>query len=218
MSLREVYLARATGEYHQQMRSQKDHDGVRAYLTDHGINEWEIVAKYQIGYVAEPLPGDESFRGRLAIPYLMPKGTASIKFRRIGEHGAKYLYHPGQKHRLYNVRAYHEAEHVIGITEGEIDAIVATERLGIPTVGVPGSKGWSQNGSIWRPVFKDFRRVWVFADGDDAGTGFASEVAESIGDRARIVQCDPTMDVASQVAQGDIDKLRRLTLDYGEEN
>jgi DNA primase len=210
LSSRSEYLAQASAAYHEQMRDQRDHVGVKAYLTDHDIYEWPIVAKYRLGYVADPLPGDDMFVGRLVIPYIRRDGVVSIKFRRIGDEGAKYLYHPGQKHRLYNPEAAHVAQHSIGITEGEVDAIVATERLGLPTVGVPGSKGWAQNSGIWTPIFKDFKRVIVFADGDDAGYDFASEVAESIGQRARIAKCDQAMDVASQVATGDVDRLKYL--------
>lgn len=179
-------------------------------MEDHGINDFRTVEKYRLGYVADPLPGDEGFHGRIAIPYLSKTGVVNIKFRRIGEQGPKYLYHPGQKHRLYNTNVYHTAEHTIGLCEGEIDAIVATERLRVPTMGIPGSKAWQGNASSWRPIFKDFRRVFVFADGDDAGSNLASEVAESLGFRARVVQCDPGFDVASTVTKGDLDRLQQL--------
>lgn len=192
------------------MRNVNGSGGVRAYLTEHGIGEYAIASKYRLGYVAEPLQGDQYYAGRLAIPYLSRSGPVSIKFRRLGDHGAKFLYHAGQKHRLYNTTVYHEADSTIGICEGEIDAIVATERLGIPTLGIPGAKAWQEKANIWRPIFKDFRRVWVFADGDDAGMGLASDVAESLGWRARIVQCDPGEDVSSTVASGRADSLRKL--------
>lgn len=146
----------------------------------------------------------------LAIPYLSRAGTVAIKFRRLGDTGPKYGQHHGQKNRLYNAPAYFQAGESIGLCEGEIDAIVATERLDIPTMGIPGADSWSKMSAVWGPVFKDFRTVFVFADGDDPGKRLAGDVAESLGWRARIVTCDPEEDVASMVAAGNKDKLRGL--------
>lgn len=209
MSSRKAYLEQATRTYAEQLKSQKGNVGLRAYLTERGIGEYEIARKYRLGYVETPLQGDEHFRGRLAIPYLTRSGPASIKFRRLGHHGAKYLYHPGQKVRLYNSEVANEADGVIGLCEGEIDAIVATERLGVPTMGVPGVEVWERMARVWSPIFKDFTRVWVFVDGDDAGKRLANDVAESLGWRARVVQCDSGEDLGSTVASGNGDALRK---------
>jgi DNA primase len=46
-------------------------------------------------------------------------------------------------------------------------------------------------------LFRDFTRVFIFADGDDPGRDFALSVADKIGWRARIVQCPDGEDVAS---------------------
>jgi DNA primase len=195
------------------MRDPNVSAGAIAYLTEHGIGEYAIASKYRLGYVAEPLPGDERFLGTLAIPYLSRTGPVAIKFRRLGDSGPKYGQHNGQKSRLYNAPAYFDADQTIGICEGEIDAIVATERLGIPTMGIPGVDTWSKMASVWGPVFKDFRRVLVFADGDEPGKRLAGDVAESLGWRARIVQCDAGEDVASTVAAGNAEVLRKLTME-----
>jgi DNA primase len=189
------------------MRSDLAQSGVLAYLTSHAINDKSIVAKYELGYVAEPLPGDEMYHGRLAVPYLSRNGVVSIKFRRLGETGTKYLYHKGQRPRLFNTIAYFEADDTLGLCEGEIDAIVATERLGVPTIGIPGVDTWMEQADSWKPIFKDFRTVLMFADGDDAGHNLADAVSESIGTRLRVVACTPGQDVASTVASGDFDHL-----------
>ena len=202
---------RATETYEKQIRRRSVSAGAQAYLTEHGIGEYAVARKYRLGYVAEPLQGDKSFAGRLAIPYLSKSGPVSIKFRRLGDSGAKFLYHTGQKHRLYNSAAYYDADTTIGICEGEIDAIVATERLGVPTMGIPGAGAWQEKADIWSPVFKDFRRVWIFADGDEPGTNLANDIASSLGWRARIVQCAAGEDVGSMVAAGRADELRKLT-------
>lgn len=181
-------------------------------MASHAITDWATVEKYQLGYVASPLKGDERFQGRLAIPYLTPTGTAAMKFRRLeGEGGRKYDQHHGQKPRLFNTWVCATADHTIGICEGEIDAIVATEKLGIPTLGVAGSDGWNEKTSeIWTPIFKDYRLVLVFTDGDDAGRKLGDAVGQSLGHRARIIACDPGEDVASMVVAGKASQLCQL--------
>jgi hypothetical protein len=161
--------------------------------------DFAIAGKYQLGFVSRPLPGDERFQGMLAIPYLTPAGARGLKFRSLSAGGGKYAKHSGEKNRLYNAPAYFVAGNVIGLSEGEMDAIAATEHLGVPTLGVPGVEGWKKP---WRQVFLDFSQVWVFGDGDTPGRDFASEMCEAIGDRARIVQCPDHEDVSSMVAAG----------------
>jgi hypothetical protein len=140
---RKRYLDKASKEYASQLtelRPGNDPSGGISYLSSHSIN-FTIASKYQLGYVGKPLPGDERFAGRLAIPYITPAGVVSIKFRSLSAGGAKYIYHSGQKNHLYNTKAYFDAGIAIGISEGEMDAISATEHLGLPTLGVPGVEG-----------------------------------------------------------------------------
>ena len=205
-----MYLEQATKAYHEQIRSPSGLSGARTYLDNHAIADAAIIDKYQLGYVAEPLKGDERFKGMLAIPYLGPTGTIAMKFRRLQGDGGKYAKHAGDRNRLFNVGAYFAADHVIGLCEGEIDAIVASERVGIPTMGIPGVDSWQARSEIWRPIFKDFRLVVMFTDGDDAGAGLGDAVAESLGRRVRIIPCDPGEDVASTVKAGHAASLRLL--------
>lgn len=208
MSGRGPYLALAKETYAEQIMSQSGVDGSRAYLTDHGIAERRIVEKYGLGFVAEPLPGDERFEGMLAIPYLHGDTVVAIKYRNLSGHGPKYAQHHGQKPRLYNADAFFLADHVIGIAEGEPDSVAASERLGVPSFGCPGVDVWGKMSTVWRPIFKDFQHVMIFADGDEAGKGFAAQVAEDIGWRARIVQCPDGEDVGSMCAAGRTEELR----------
>ena len=63
------------------------HGGAIGYLRDHAIDQ-AIAIKYELGFVAEPLPGDERFQGMLSIPYLTPAGVQAIKFRSLNASGA----------------------------------------------------------------------------------------------------------------------------------
>lgn len=182
-------------------------------MTEHAIGEWRIAERYQLGYVAEALPGDERFTGMLSIPYLVtsggPPAVAAMKYRNLTGKGPKYNAPHGQKPRLYNTGAFFAADSIVGVAEGEIDAIVATERLGVPTFGVPGVETFSKMADIWAPIFKDFLHVIIFGDGDEAGKRLADTVAEAVGWRARVVMCPDGEDVASMVHAGRADEVRQ---------
>lgn len=205
-------MEQAAQEYHHQLATKvspgNDPSGAIGYLCEHSI-DFAIAAEYQLGYVAEPIMGDQRFTGMLAVPYLSKNGVTAIKFRALGDRrGSKYTQHNGQKHRLYNTPAFFAAGSTIGITEGELDAIVATERLGLPSVGVPGTQHWDSR--LWKPLFSDYSTVVILADGDEPGKEFASKLAEDLGWRALIAQCPEGEDVSSMAAHGRTAELREL--------
>jgi hypothetical protein len=207
---------------------------VTGYLRSHAVypapgdDAYRLVRNYRLGYVGRPLQGDEAYTGALAIPYLTPTGVASIKFRMLGNgDGAKCLHHTGQKPRLYNTLAYFAADDVIGITEGEIDALIATELLGLPSVGIPGAEMWKgENADMWGPVFRDFQRVIVLADGDaiNPATGLrpgrelAKRIVETLGWRVTVVECPEGEDVSSMAAVGRLEELRQRCWPIGEDD
>lgn len=183
-----------------------DPNGVIDYFRSHAVT-FEQARQYRIGYVSEPVRGDERFTGRIAIPYLTNAGVVGINYRGLGDTTPKYLRPHGQRSRPFNTHAYFAATDTLGVAEGEIDAIVATEHLGIPTLGVPGATNFDD---LWLPLFKDFQRVLIWQDGDDAGKSFAETLAEKIGWRARIVRCHDGEDVSSMVAKGNASALIQL--------
>jgi len=214
----ERYLERASQRYHRALLNPEDPGellGVKDYLTEHAIFSAAIIAAYRLGAVVRPMPGDERFAGMMAIPYLTRNGVKALKFRNLGGH-PKYAQRTGQSVRLYNTAAYFAADGVIGIAEGEVDAIVATERLGIPTIGVPGAEMWKAHRDIWLPAFRNFQRVLMFTDGDAInektglrpGEELGKAVAESLGWRVRIIDCPEGEDVSSMVAAGRGDELK----------
>jgi DNA primase len=198
MSGPKEYLEIASREYHSQLMNLPEAHGVIDYLRNHGIGTRKIAERYKLGYVGTPLRNDDRFAGGLVIPYLTRAGVRAIKVRMF-DGDIKFNQPHGQQPRLYNPAAYFSARDQIGICEGEIDAITATECLQIPSLGIPGAEIWRGKVSIWLPLFKDFRSVLIFADGDDAGKRMAYTVSESIGWRARIIQCPDGEDVSSMV-------------------
>lgn len=161
------------------------------YLQARGI-DLAGAREFRLGSVSEPDPGHESGRGRLSIPYLTPTGVVAVKFRCVAEHDcrdtghAKYMAPTGQPVRLYNVAAFAADSDCIGITEGELDALVLSRYCDIPATGVPGAGNW-RNHKHWPRLFTGFRHVLVFRDPDDAGEELAGRICESLS-QARVVE------------------------------
>jgi hypothetical protein len=225
LNSRERYLDKASRMYHTQLKKDlRTNPGNLAgsYLYNHGLDVKDnhvktIVSKYQLGLVTDPINIDDArFEGWLAIPYITKAGIKGIRFRTLDPNAKpKYGQHAGQKGRLYNTNAYFDAGNDIGLAEGEIDAIVATEMLGIPTLGIAGSEMWVAHRKIWAPGFKNFSTVFVFTDGDPVnpltgvkpGEELGKAVQESLGFKAKIIPSPEGFDVSSMVADGRSEEL-----------
>ena len=176
--------------------------GVMSYLDEHNLDFDFIIPKYQIGYVRNPLPGDEEFAGGICYPYITRSGIISMKYRLFGQ-GMKFHQPDGQEPRPYNADAYFSGLNYIGLAEGEVDAINATEFLGVPTLGLPGADSWLGKRDIWGPLIKDnFRLVFVFGDGDDAGDKMNKALAKDLKGRVRKVKLPDGYDICRMVHEG----------------
>ncbi len=205
------FLRAATERYHASLPGSLA-DG---YLRTRGLFPANPkVVPFRLGYVGDPLPGHEQYRGMLAIPYIrwsQPLGwsVVKIRFRKLHmreDEGGKYLDVAGFKPRLYNTVALLGDSLKIAITEGEIDAVTAT-LCGIPTVGVPGAQAWKPH---FREPFLGYRDVYILADGDEAGLNFANTVAATLFN-AKVIPMPPGEDVNSLVVgQGKQALLSRL--------
>lgn len=205
--------------YAKQLESRIDLPGPLSYLADHGITDREVMSRYALGCVIDPLPGDERFRGCLSIPYLGRRDVVSIKYRCVlhkdchaegGEGHAKYGKYKDDKAKLYNTAAFFLAGDVIGICEGEVDAVQATEVLGIPTVGIPGATQWQAYSKIWLLALKEYDRIVVFADGDDKGLAAARTITADLGNRYTLVKCFDGEDVSSMIVKGHTERLKAM--------
>jgi DNA primase len=169
------------------------------------------VDKFRLGFVGDPLPGHEMFKGFLAIPYLRKSqnedwSVVSIRFRCVYDHDhkghGKYMTVAGDRPRLYNTLALLRESPTVAVCEGELDAITA-QLCGIPAVGVPGAQAWQ---SHFREPFLGYREVLVLCDGDDAGMAFGHTVAATLPN-AKIIPMPPGEDVNSLVATKGMDAL-----------
>jgi hypothetical protein len=200
-----------------------------SYLRAHGIKDMDgkrIVEKYKLGMVNPASVDDEKYTGRLAIPYLTQAGIVAIKYRCVEDHDcksvkyhAKYDQPEGQDTWIFNPQAFFDADDIIGVAEGEIDAIVATEFIGVPTIGIPGVDVWKANRKAWRRTLDDYETVLIFVDGDvprtepdgrvvQPGLDMALAISHDVKGRGRLVRCNQGEDVASMVASGKLGELR----------
>lgn len=214
-------LADALHDYEMQLA---DSPECLEYLAARGIEidpdlPWEIGNPNRLGYIGDPHPGHEDMKGRLVIGYYLPRGgPAGAKYRCVRDHGAesckdhshsKYLSEPGMGQRLYftwdeGQPAHHIGADTIAVSEGELDAVVLSQVVGIPAVAIPGVKGWQD---YFRYVLEGFSRVLVFGDGDDPGRGFAEKLTALIPD-SRAVPMQDGYDVTSFVLEHGVDALK----------
>jgi DNA primase len=167
------------------------------YLEKRGIGE-DLAKLNGLGVVVDPLQGHEKFRNRLAIPYLTRSGPVNMKFRCMMDHNCKeitghnkYLSYDGLKGNLFGVMAYEDAGNFMCITEGELDTLIL-QSIGLPSMGVPGATHWQGH---WNEVFRDFSRVYIFSDGDEAGQNFAGKVLVNMPETAVNIPMPHGMDV-----------------------
>jgi DNA primase len=166
---------------------------VEDYLEGRGLS-LDFADDNLLGYVDDPLPGQEQFRGRLSIPYITRAGCVNLKFRTLEEDdGPKYLNLSGFETNLYHVESFFAAKDFICVTEGEIDALSLLS-AGIPAVGVPGVKAWKP---FYRRCFEDFPIIYGFCDGDEPGRDFGQFLAREI--KARPILMPQGEDVNSML-------------------
>lgn len=179
------------------------------YLKSRGFTE-DVAAQWRLGLVTSPLVGHESYRGRLAIPYLTPAGPVNLRFRCLKDHVhkdegcPKYLSSDGAENNLFNVLDLSRPGDAICVTEGELDAITLS-MCGFPAVGVPGVQGWQKH---FGRCLDDFSKIYVLGDGDDAGKGLNKKLINDV--RAIPVRMPKGHDVNSLYLEGGQDALRKL--------
>ena len=189
-TLQKELLGKATEKYGANIYRAED------YLKNRGI-PMEIARLAQLGVVEEAEVGHEAYKGRLSIPYITKTGVVDLRFRAL--HPAiepKYMGLTGAETRMYNVLDIEKATNFIGVCEGELDTITMSMCIGIPCIGVPGANSWKKH---YTRLLADFERVFVFADGDQAGTEFARSLARELP--VTIVQLPDSHDVNSMFVQ-----------------
>ena len=163
-------LEEHTTEYQSQLSGSPG----ESHLLERGVTP-EAIQHFRLGYVGEPAQGDDYYRGRISIPYTTVTGVVSIRFRSLEvDPEKKYLTVQGESARPYNVDCLKKAKLLI-LTEGEIDTIICWQ-MGLASLGIPGADAWNP---LWARFLR-FRKVVMFADGDDAGKRCAATVKKDV--------------------------------------
>ena len=173
------------------------------YLRSRGIT-METARLARFGVVVEPEIGHEQFINRLSIPYITKTGVVDLRFRSLNPAvEPKYMGMTGAETKMYNVLDIDRAGDWIGVCEGELDTITLSVCVGIPCVGVPGANSWKKH---YTRLLADFERVFVFADGDQAGKEFANSLARELP--VTVVQLPDGEDVNSAYVKFGADYIR----------
>ena len=172
-------MTEAATYYHSQIAT----SGWLGWLYNRGIS-WEAIVANQLGYVGQPMAGDERYAGALVFPYFNALRTDVMlcRYRHPDGHKPKYESPSGGSALLYGPE--HTEDHTVCVTEGELDAIVLRQ-LGFAAVGVPGASAFQPE---WRFLFRDCERVLVCFDGDDAGAKGASKIARVLNEVGPVVR------------------------------
>lgn len=208
---RKLWLQNAVSTFHAALPESLAEEFLAGRGLHDGGDITEQVNKYRLGFVPDHSPGFEQYAGRLAIPYLRrhPRHgwfCIGMKFRRLTDgvdYPPKYEGLPGERTRLYNTQALNAPAEVVGVCEGELDAVTAS-LCGIPTVGVPGVQNWKPH---YRPSFEGYKHVLVFTDGDAPGREFAAKITGLIPN-AIAVDCGDGQDVNSLFQSGGVEAVR----------
>lgn len=188
---------------------------VRPYLKERGLTD-DVIERWQLGCVLDPLPGHEKYRRWLSIPYITRAGVLEMKFRCVEDHDCeenghkKYLCETGSKTFLFGAMSFWVDSPFICVTEGELDA-VACDVAGLPAIGVSGTAKWQKH---WQYCFEGYEEVIVLADGDKAGEKLASNVSNHVH-TARVLTFPAGGDVNAYLVEHGADALRRKVLGDG---
>lgn len=188
-------------------------DEAMPYLERRGISR-QCALSRGLGFVRDPVVGHQSFKGRLAIPYVTQAGVVNMTFRCIRDHDCKmqpnhhkYLKPKGLEALPYGVFDIFKETLDIGLVEGEIDTIIMSELVGFPCIGIPGAEHWKP---WWTDVLKDFRRVFVFMDGDKAGQDLGDRVQKELGMAAVLISYEDGEDTNSTYLKYGADHIKGL--------
>ena len=87
-----------------------------------------------------------------------------------------YDHRPDEPYCAWQVESAHMSSKMLGITEGEINAL-SLHMMGLPAIATAGAQGWR---SAWASRLIGLDRVLLFADGDKAGQEWAQRITDDL--------------------------------------
>jgi len=181
-------MQQVTGYYQERVKAVPV---ARAYLAGRGLDQDELMARYQLGFSDRTLglrlpdanrktgellrtrltrlgvwrkSGHEHFNGCITVPLFQAGKIVGYYGRRIERGAVQHLYPPGPHLGLFNASAFDQEE--IILCEAVIDALTFCAN-GITNVScIYGTEGWTEEHTA---AMKNVRRVRLAYDADDAG-------------------------------------------------
>ena len=129
------------------------------YVLGRGINK-ESISRFKLGFF------QNSGKKWLTIPHFQSKNLVNIKFRSLPPAEKTFKRIPGCKSILFNIDSLNGYEQVF-ICEGEIDTIYLIQE-GIENA-IGATTGSGSFNPEWVDQLKDFKKIYIVYDGDDAG-------------------------------------------------
>jgi DNA primase len=191
-------LSQVVAYYHQRL---KETPTARAYLASRGLDNDELLDRFQIGFADRTLglrlpnknraegerlrsrliqlglwreSGHEHFNGCIVIPFHDQAGKIVSFYGRRAQRGdLKHLYLPGPHRGLFNPACFQEQE--IILCEAVLDALTFWANGFKNVTCLYGTEGFTDE--LWEAVRKA-RRVHIAYDADDAGDRAAQRDAE----------------------------------------
>ena len=177
------------------------------YLESRGLSAQDA-RRFGLGYVGDPLPGHEQYKGRLVIPYVpADRVVRDLRFRAVDDSQPKYLSMPNASPKLSNASSLQEGAFSVVVCEGEIDVMTVVKCTGMACVGVPGAQTWDRN-PHWATLL-DGPEVLIMTDSDDAGNDLAKTIGKSVV-RSRRVSLPAGMDVNDVMMQHGSEEVRDM--------
>lgn len=195
-------LAQVAAYYHQKL---KETPTARAYLAARGLDQDELIDRFQLGFADRTLglrlpdknrqegerlrnrltqlglwreSGHEHFNGCIVVPFQDEAGNVvSFYGRRVTPGTLKHLYPPGPHRGLFNRRCLPADELIL--CEAVFDALTFCAN-GFPnTMALFGTEGFTDE--LWEAI-KTVKRVRIAYDADEAGERAAHRDAERFRD------------------------------------
>ena len=202
----------------------------REYLHSRGLND-ETIHRFKIGYASGGLldhlthscnfgietclragvvrktnggRAGDYFISRIILPNIVRGRVVHLSSRALGDAQPRYLHLSGEIPCLYNEDALHA--HEVILTEGVFDCLSATQ-AGFNCAALYGTSTFKED---HLPRFTSISTLYLCLDGDNPGREAALRIADTVGERARLVELPEGTDLNDYLRGHSPADLKRL--------
>jgi 5S rRNA maturation endonuclease (ribonuclease M5) len=122
----------------------------------------------------------------LYVPFYAPDGVSIIaeKVRHHATSSTRYHYLSGGDYPYGMQHLFTEDKSVVYITEGETDCLTLTQ-AGLTAIGIPSANAWKDE---FTEHIKEFDKIVLTMDNDEAGEKLLTDLSKSIADRLYVIK------------------------------